>query len=448
MKTGTSLFHRPALQLPWWTIASEEHPLALAARIASHFDIPLPMEAYEFPEKGNINQHTFVILAGPREQPRELLLQKINQRVFTRPRNVMAAMIACIQAQQRSIADGRVPEGQEWETIQLLPTRQGNLFLDLQDRRESSCWRLMIKIPECTTYKSLSEISDPARRLFLAEEAGKGLALYGDFTSAMDTGGLENPLPGYRNTRNYYSQLKSVLAGSRTPEEAADFLPADPILRQSTELHFRLHISEKEFQRRSQDPQLLPFIRLSLEQEKFGLTLLEAMESGRIRTVAIHGDTKLDNFLFSRRTGQVKALVDLDTIMPHTWLADWGDMVRSLSNVAGEKEADLERIQVDMDIYRALARGFLSTAREVTAEEISLMADAVEIIALELGIRFLSDYLRGDSYFKLGPADPPELNRIRAMVQLTLFQRLRAKRDQILPCLREARESRLNSRTS
>ena len=154
------------------------------------------------------------------------------------------------------------------------------------------------------------------------------------------------------------------------------------------------------------------------------------MESGRIRRLAIHGDTKLDNFLFSTRTGRVKALVDLDTIMPHTWLADWGDMVRSLVNVAGEKERDLSRVQVDMDVYRAVARGFLSTARRVTPAEVDLMADAPQIIALELGLRFLLDYLRGDSYFKLGPADPPDLNGARAMAQLSLFRRLRERADE------------------
>jgi Ser/Thr protein kinase RdoA (MazF antagonist) len=140
--------------------------------------------------------------------------------------------------------------------------------------------------------------------------------------------------------------------------------------------------------------------------------------------VAIHGDTKLDNFLFSGETGRVKAMVDLDTIMPHTWLADWGDMVRSLVNVAGERERDLRRVVVDMDIYRALARGFLRTARKVTPAEVELMADAVEIIALELGTRFMTDHLRGDTYFKLSPTDPPDLNKVRGMAQLTLFERL------------------------
>jgi hypothetical protein len=120
----------------------------------------------------------------------------------------------------------------------------------------------------------------------------------------------------------------------------------------------------------------------------------------------------------------VKSLVDLDTIMPHTWLADWGDMVRSLVNVAGEKVRSLARVDVDMEIYEALVRGFLSTARRITRDEVALMADAVEIISLELGVRFLADYLRGDSYFKLSPTDPPDLNKLRAMVQLRLFQRL------------------------
>ena len=99
-------------------------------------------------------------------------------------------------------------------------------------------------------------------------------------------------------------------------------------------------------------------------------------------------------------------------------------------NVAGEKERDLSRVRVDMDVFRAVARGFLSTAREVTPAEVDLMVDAPQIIALELGLRFLTDYLRGDSYFKLGPADPPDLNRVRAMAQLALFRRLRESADE------------------
>jgi hypothetical protein len=247
----------------------------------------------------------------------------------------------------------------------------------------------------------------------------------------MRTDDLENPLPGYRDTCLYYDQLRSILAGHRTPGQAGGLLPADPTVRHSTEEHFLVHLEGPEYRRRVDDPEFRSWIDLVRSEETFGVTLLEGMSSGRIRRLAIHGDTKLDNFLFSTRTGRVKALVDLDTIMPHSWLADWGDMVRSLVNVAGEKERDLSRVRVDMDAYRAVARGFLSTAQEVTPAEVDLMADAPQIIALELGLRFLTDYLRGDSYFRLGPADPPDLNRVRAMVQLALFRCLRERADEV-----------------
>jgi hypothetical protein len=425
MGRGTATLRRVTRALTY----TDEHPLAQASRLSSCFRLARPVEVHDFPEKGNINLHTFLVSAGT-PAPREYLLQRINEHVFTRPRSVMLAMIASIEAQRVSLAEGRLSPGEEWEAITLLDTVDGQPYLEIDNHRGYSCWRLMVKIPESRTYKSLGEIADPAERLRVAAEAGRGLAMYSDFTCRMRTDNLENPLPGYRDTRLYFDQLRSVLAGSRTPEQAGALIPSDPALRHSTEEHFLVHLEEAEYRRRADDPEFRPFVDLVQAEEAFGTSLLDGMDSGRIRRLAIHGDTKLDNFLFSTRTGRVKSLVDLDTIMPHTWLADWGDMVRSLVNVAGEKERDLSRVQVDMDVYRAVARGFLSAAREVTPAEVDLMVDAVQVIALELGLRFLTDYLRGDSYFKLGPADAPDLNRARAMVQLTLFRRLRARADE------------------
>ena len=110
--------------------------------------------------------------------------------------------------------------------------------------------------------------------------------------------------------------------------------------------------------------------------------------------------------------------------MPFTWLADWGDMVRSLVNVAGEKERDLSQVQVDREVYVAVAKGFLETAKATTDAETSMMVAAVQAITLELGLRFLTDYLRGDTYFQVGPDDRSDLNKVRAMVQLSLYRRL------------------------
>jgi hypothetical protein len=411
--------------------ATEEYPTALAARVASRFDAPRPLEALEFPEKGNINHHTFIVSAGKREGAREYLLQRINQQVFTRPDNVMAAMMASIDAQRRTLERRPLPDGRTWETITLVPTREGAPYLVSRQRRGTTWWRMMVKIPACRTYKSLGEIAEAGERLRIAEEAGRGLAIYGDLTACMDISNLKSPLPGYRDTRVYYDQFNSVLAENRTYEAAGELLPEDEALLHSTREHFLVHCSPREYKRRREDPAVRRSIEIARREEDFGMTLLREMAAGRIRRVGIHGDTKLDNFLFDSGTGRVKALIDLDTIMPHSWLADWGDMVRSLSNIAGEKAADPGAVQVDCEVYRAVARGFLETAREVTPAEVALMPQAVEIIALELGVRFLADYIRGDSYFKLGPADPPDLNRTRALVQLTLFERLRERRDEM-----------------
>jgi len=152
--------------------------------------------------------------------------------------------------------------------------------------------------------------------------------------------------------------------------------------------------------------------------------LWSALEAKEIRHTLIHGDTKIENFLFCADTGRVKALVDLDTIMPFTWLADWGDLQRSMVNVAGEKETDFSKVMVNRDVYESVAKGFLESAQEITGNEVALMVPAVQAITLELGLRFLTDYLKGDTYFQLAPGDPADLNKTRAIVQLTLYQRL------------------------
>ena len=110
--------------------------------------------------------------------------------------------------------------------------------------------------------------------------------------------------------------------------------------------------------------------------------------------------------------------------MGYTWLADWGDLARSLVNVAGEKETDLDKVRVDEEVYEALTRGFLAVEGVAPPEEMKWMPRAVMTITFELGLRFLTDYLRGDNYFRVPAGEPKDLNRTRALVQLTLFDRL------------------------
>ncbi len=402
--------------------------------IARQFDIPEPVRLEDYPQKGNINLHTYQVTDG---KGQHYLLQSINERVFTRPDNTMQAMIAALDAQREYLANNDLPAGVDWLPIRLIPTDQGDPYVKIPELQHATVWRLMIKIPACRTYKSLSEIDDPQARLHAAEEAGKGMALYLRLTAAMKTEGLESPLPGYRDTRLYYNQLLSILEGNRTYEQAADYLPEDETVLHSTREHFLVHLPDSECRDRREDPELQHFISLAQHQMDHALSLQRRMEAGEISTVAIHGDPKIENFLFDEQTGCVKSMVDLDTIMPQTWLVDWGDMARSLVNIAGEKEPDLSKVVVDEYIYEAVTRGFLSASENLPREEIALMADATEIMALELGVRFLVDYLRGDNYFRLGQSDPHALNKIRAMVQLRLFEELRECRDSAQARIRE-----------
>jgi hypothetical protein len=413
--------------------------LERARSIALLFDLPGPVEAFDFTLKGNINQHTYLIKAGPPEARAEYLLQLLNPRIFKQPRAVMQAMVACIQAQQEAISEGSLRSDEEWETIRLVPTRDGMAYLEIGNEEGLHCWRMMERIRHAYTYRSLSDVPDAAARLRVAEEAGRGLALFGILTAGMNPSEIHSSLPGYRDTSLYYDQLISLLAGNRTLREAVTHLPANPIVRQCTEQQYLVQIEKEEYRRRLEDRQLGPFIALALEQKPFALLLGRGLMAGDLKKVVIHGDTKLDNFLFSASTGKVKALVDLDTIMPHTWLADWGDMIRSLVNVAGERETDPERIDVDLEVFKAVARGFLGSSPHVALQEIKLMVDAAQIMALELGVRFLADYLRGDSYFKLSRGDPGDLNKTRALVQFCVFKKLRKNEQALKRCIEELR---------
>lgn len=393
--------------------------------IASEFEVGAITGLEYFVDRGNINLHTFLV---QNDEGCSYLLQRLNTDVFTKPHRVMGAMQDWIECQRRAVASAGSGRKSTWVPITLVPTRGGAPYLDLSDTSGFSVWRTMVRIPDTLSYKSLGQVPTRTKSLALAEETGRGLALNSDLVAEMPVDRLVSSLPGYRDTAGYFAQFHSVLSGNCREEQCHGLLPDEEEVRDGTcHLYLLNHVIDDAKSRR-EDPELAPFIQQALDDEAWARSLQEAMTAGEIRRNAVHGDTKIENFLFCKYTGQVRSLVDLDTIMPYTWLADWGDMVRSLSNVAGEKEPDLGKIEVDKEVYESVTRGFLTTAQEATKAETAWMPEAVEIIATELGVRFLTDYLRGDNYFLLGPGDPPDLNKTRAMGQLTLARRLKELR--------------------
>ena len=126
------------------------------------------------------------------------------------------------------------------------------------------------------------------------------------------------------------------------------------------------------------------------------------MRAGAFPSRIVHGDTKLNNVLFDVDTGRAVCVVDLDTCMPGWTLYDFGDLVRFTAATSSEDERDLSKAGTDLDLYRGLVDGYLSTARGfLTPEEIELMPFAASLVTLTVGMRFLTDHLAGDVYFKV-----------------------------------------------
>ena len=135
-----------------------------------------------------------------------------------------------------------------------------------------------------------------------------------------------------------------------------------------------------------------------------------------------HNDTKLNNVLLDDTTGEGICVLDLDTVMPGLSLYDFGDLVRTSVSPADEDETDLSKVCVRMDIFRALVRGFLDGAQGcLTKKELELLPFSGELITFEIGLRFLTDYLNGDNYFKIS-RDNHNLDRCRT--QFMLVKRL------------------------
>lgn len=140
-----------------------------------------------------------------------------------------------------------------------------------------------------------------------------------------------------------------------------------------------------------------------------------------------HNDTKVNNVLMNKETLDYLAVIDLDTVMPGSMLFDYGDGIRSTACTCLEDEHDLTKVKIDLELFESYTRGYLSEISNcITQEELNLMAKSIEIITLELAIRFLNDYINGDTYFKV---EYNKQNLYRTKAQLALVKDIETKLD-------------------
>ncbi len=295
------------------------------------------------------------------------LLQRINTHIF----HDSAALMENIERVTTHLA-AKEPAGSR-RVLTLIRARDGRAW---QMDAEGSHWRMFRFIEGARSY---DVVESPAH----AYEAARA---FGEFQRML----ADLPAPRLHETiADFHSTPKRLEALKRAIE--ADFFG-------------RAESVERE-------------IAFALERERVTRLLVEAGLPERVT----HNDTKINNVLLDEHTGQGVCVIDLETVMPGLAPYDFGDMVRTMTCRAAEDERDLSLVKVELEMFEALARGYLSVAVFLLDSEKRMLVEAGRVITLEQGIRFLADYLNGDRYFKV---HRPGQNLDRARTQFRLVESL------------------------
>ena len=324
---------------------------------------------------GHIND-TYAVVCDRADGRVRYILQRLNSNVFPNRAGLMRNMIAVTDFLRAEVAkEGGDPER---ECLALIPTKAGERYLTTED---GEVWRATQFIENTDAYL----VADDAE---MFRDAGRAFGKFIARLSGFDASSLFEVIPDFHNTAKRYAAFERALAEDVCVRAASA----------AAEIDF-----------------------VSARKEGCSL-LVDALAKGEIPVRVTHNDTKLNNVLIDVDTKRAVCVIDLDTVMPGTVLYDFGDGVRAGCSTAKEDEPDLAKVDFDLSLFEAFAGGFLKGMEgSVTARERALMPAAARMMTFECGMRFLTDYLSGDTYFKTAY---PEHNLVRARTQFKLVARM------------------------
>lgn len=366
--------------------------------IASQFASGSEVAAVDPLGNGNINS-TYLVTLSPTANPKRFVLQRINQQVFQRPELVIQNM--SVLCEHLKASDHTL--GRRWETPRILSTAQGQNFW----RDEASeYWRAISFIEDSQVFETIESLGH-------AREVGTGLAMFHRLISTLPAEKLADTLEGFHITPAYLAGYAQVLA----KREA-----------ETTSLTHGLTAEQTE-----QVNYCLAFIT---ERREWAHVLEQAKEAGHLPLRPIHGDPKVNNIMLGT-DGRAVSLIDLDTLKPGLVHYDIGDCLRSGCNPLGEETHDWQAVTFDTAMAKAMLEGYLSLAKDfLTEQDYHYLYDGIRLIAFELGLRFFTDYLAGNVYFKV---KEPDHNLRRALVQFKLTESIEAQADTIQAIIEEIR---------
>jgi hypothetical protein len=358
---------------------SEPTPAAQVRAIAQGFAADGRPETIEPQAGGHINESFVTTWESPSGR-RRYLLQHVNRYVFRQPEKVMENMVRVIRHVAAHVAaDGDAEP--ERRALALVPTRGGATH---HTEPDGEVWRL---VPWIEGTRSTEQAANPREARATAEAFGRFLRQLADLPDPP----LHETIPGFHDTPARFETLDRAVAEDRAG--------------------------------RVEDAR--PEIEALLARRALGSALAERFESGELPLRTTHNDAKIANVLLDLESDAPLCVVDLDTVMPGLALHDFGDMVRSMVSDTAEDEVDLERVEVRVPVFEALARGFAEAGGEtVSALERSLLPTAAKVITLEQAVRFLTDHLQGDPYYRIAR---PGHNLDRARTQVRLVEGLEAR---------------------
>ncbi|HOU11030.1 MAG TPA: aminoglycoside phosphotransferase family protein [Clostridiales bacterium] len=351
--------------------------------ILSGFTFDGEYVGFELSNSGHINNTFILFFEQPGGGKTSYILQQINTHVFKQPEQLMENIVGITTYLAEKIREtGGDPER---ETLHVIPSVSGKSFyVDAEGRY----WR-------CYNYVSSSYSCEKIDSPHVFYNAAKAFGRFQRMLADYPIDSLYETIPGFHNT---VSRFEAFLEAVKTDAagRAADA---------SDEIAF------------------------VLERKNDAGVLLDLLARGELPLRVTHNDTKLNNVMFDCESREGICVIDLDTVMPGLSLYDFGDSIRFGANTASEDETDLSKVSLDLELYEQYTRGYLHAAgKALTYREVEYLPFSAKLMTLECGMRFLTDHLNGDHYFRIAY---PGHNLVRCRTQFALVADIEKKMDRM-----------------
>lgn len=349
--------------------------------IVEHFEIPGTFLAARPYGSGHINDTYLVTMQSEgREVP--WIIQRINHEIFTDVPGLMENICRVTEHVRRRLA-AEGGHDVERETLTVIPATDGKPFYQDAD---GQYWRTYVFLTGARTY-------DEVRDGRMAREAARAFGTFQNLLMDLPAPPLHETIPFFHHTPTRFGHLEQAIR-------------ADAKNRAAT---------------------CSPDIEFALARKNMTTVLTERIETGELPLRVTHNDTKINNVMIDDQEGTGICVIDLDTVMPGTVLYDFGDQIRTTTGTAAEDEQDLAKVRFQLDMFEELVRGYTETTRDfLLPAERQYLAFSGRLITFEIGIRFLTDYLSGDVYFK---THRPGHNLDRARTQFEMVRQMECQEE-------------------